>query len=265
MKMNFEQRAKMISAAVTVVVTVAVVILLLMLYLRSTADEPRVWPPEDTSELLLAGEFVKYGDIQQPDMAQEQPASQAEAEPAEPSEDIRDAGTPAPDPAPVLSSKVESPVKVKETPKPEKTGPTKEELAEMERVRKEKEAAEKINSRVKFGGTSTGSSNSSGKSGSPNGNAATGALKGQPGAQLKGRTLSSWSMPSATAIGMIKIRVRVNREGKVIGSEYYQGTGPVAAIEAARRSCEQAAMRSTFSVDADAQAEQIGYISYKFE
>ncbi|MCI9607422.1 MAG: hypothetical protein HFJ94_04520 [Muribaculaceae bacterium] len=264
--MDFSKRAKIISATVTAVVTVAVIMLLLMLYLRSTADEPRIWPPEDTSELLLAGEFVQYGDVPRPDLSDNKPAEQAEAEPAEPSEDIKDAGTPAPDPAPVLSSKVESPVKVKETPKPEKTGPTKEELAEMERVKKEKEAAKKISSRVKFGGTSTSaSSQEGGKSGSPNGNATAGALKGQPGAQLKGRTLSSWSMPSATAIGMIKIRVRVGRNGKVIASEYYQGTGPVASIEAARRSCEQAALRSTFSVDNDAEAEQVGYISYKFE
>lgn len=263
--MDSGKRAKIISLAVTVLVVAAVVVLLLLLYLRSTADKPRVWPPEDTSELLLSGEFVQYGDIQQPDMSAQEPAPTAESEPAEPSEDITDAGTPAPEPAPLVSSKVESPVKVKETPRPEKTGPTKEELAEMERIKKEKEAAEKISSRVKFGGTSSSAATGAGKSGSPNGNASTGALKGMPGAQLKGRTLSSWSMPSATAIGMIKIKVRVNREGKVIASEYYQGTGPVAGLDAARKSCEHAAMLSSFSVDNDAPAEQIGYISYKFE
>ena len=106
--------------------------LLLLLYLRSTADKPRVWPPEDTSELLLSGEFVQYGDIQQPDMSAHEPAPTPATEPAEPTEDLNAAGEPAPEPAPLVSSKVESPVKVKETPRPEKTGPTKEELAEME-------------------------------------------------------------------------------------------------------------------------------------
>ena len=153
--MDSGKRAKIISLAVTVLVVAAVVVLLLLLYLRSTADKPLEWHPEDTSELLLSGEFVQYGDIQQPDMSAQEPAPTAESEPAEPSEDITDAGEPAPEPAPLVSSKVESPVKVKETPRPEKTGPTKEELAEMERVKKEKEAAEKISSRVKFGGTSS--------------------------------------------------------------------------------------------------------------
>ncbi|MDE5688939.1 MAG: hypothetical protein K2I18_10020 [Paramuribaculum sp.] len=263
--MIFEKKARLISAAVTVLVIVFTVVLLLMMYLQYTGDEPRVWPPENNSELLLEGEYVAIGDVPVPDQFQESPAPESDSEPMSAAEDLADAGEPAPEPAPVITSKVESPVKIKEKPKPEKTGPTKEELAEMEKAKKQKEAAEKINSRVKFNGASQGATESSGKSGSPNGNASTGALSGLPGANLKGRTLSRWANPSATATGLIKIKVRVNRQGNVISSEYQNGVGPVAANEAARHSCVQAALRSKFSVDEDAEAEQTGYIIYRFE
>lgn len=265
MSMIYERKVRLISAAVTVCVTVIAVVLLLLMYLRYTGDEPRVWPPEDTSELLLAGEYVIAGNVPVPDQFQETPAPESDSEPVSAAEDLTDAGEAAPEPAQVITSKVESPVKIKEKPKPEKTGPTKEELAEMEKAKKQKETADKINSRVKFNGAQKGSTESSGKSGSPNGNASVGALSGQPGAQLKGRTLSRWANPSATATGLIKIKVRVNRQGNVISSEYYEGVGPVAASEAARQSCVQAALRSKFSVDEDAEAEQTGYISYRFE
>lgn len=263
--MDYGRKAKIISAVVTAVVTGAVVILLLFLYLRYTGDKPRVWPPEDTSELLLEGEYVQLGDIPQPDMDESEPAPESQSEPENPAEEMVDAGTPAPEPAPIVSSKVESPMKVKEQPKPEKTGPTKEELAQLEKEKKQKEAAEKISKRVNFGGTSNGSSASQGKSGSPNGNAATGALSGQPGTNLKGRTLASWSNPKAQAIGSIKISVRVNRKGQVTSAEYYNGSGPVASMQAARESCIKAALQSKFSVDEDAPAEQTGLITYTFE
>ncbi|MDE5838314.1 MAG: hypothetical protein K2H39_04610, partial [Paramuribaculum sp.] len=208
---------------------------------------------------------VKYGDVLQPELENMEPAPETMSDQANPAEDMEDAGTPAPEPAPVIASKVESPMKVKEQPKPEKTGPTKEELARLEKEKKQKESAEKISKRVNFGGTSPGSNEAQGQSGSPNGNAATGALYGQPGANLKGRTLSSWSHPKSTAIGSIKINIRVNRKGEVISAEYKNGVGPVAAMQEARESCIRAARKSKFSVDEDAPAEQTGSIIYTFE
>lgn len=263
--MDYGKKAKIISVCVTAVITVAVILLLLFLYLRYTGDKPRVWPPEDTSELLLEGEFVKYGDIQQPDFDNAEPAPETESEEAAPAEDLTDAGEAAPEPAPPITNKVESPVKVKEQPRPEKTGPTKEELAQLEKEKKQKEAAEKISRRVNFGGASSGTSEAKGQSGSPNGNSDRGALYGQPGANLKGRTLASWSQPKSTATGSIRINIRVNRKGEVISAEYHSGVGPVASQQAARESCINAARKSKFSVDEDSPAEQPGSIIYTFQ
>ncbi|MBO4996250.1 MAG: hypothetical protein J6C78_09895 [Muribaculaceae bacterium] len=263
--MSSSNRPRIIAAVATLLIVTAVVLLLLSLYLRYTGDEPRKWPPEDTSELLLDGEYVKLGDIPQPQKVDVKKSAPSKQQAAPPADDLVDAGEPAPEPAPIVANtKQESPMKVKDKPKPEKTGPTKAELAEREKARKQQEAADKIANRVKFSGTGSGKSES-GKSGSANGNSNSGALKGAPGTNLKGRTLSSWSKPSGTATGSITIQVRVNRQGHVIKATYLSGSGPIASSAAARQSCEQAAMASRFSVDLDAVAEQVGSITYRFE
>lgn len=259
-----EQKARIISAACTVVIFAVLLALMLTLYLRYTGDEPRVWPPEDTSELLLDGEYVMTGDIPEPDHSDNSPAPSAASEAAPETEDMKDAGPAADQPAPPVTQKQESPAKVKEKVRPEKTGPTKEELEQQEKERKQREAAERINNRVSFGGSGNGKK-AEGKSGSPNGNSANGALAGMPGTNLKGRTLASWEKPAGTETGTIVVSVRVNRQGKVVAASYSSGTGAVASSSAARRSCEQAALRSKFSVDLDAPAEQTGTITYRFE
>ena len=151
-------------------------------------------------------------------------------------------------------------------PKPAPTGPTKEELAERERVKREKERAEKqskISDRLKSGFSGK---KGSGKTGSPNGNSTTGAVSGMPGHNLKGRTAESWGRPSSTLSGTIRIRVSVNRQGRVVGNPtYVGGSGPAAANSATRRSCIEASRNSRFSVDLDAQAEQVGIITWNFE
>ncbi|MDE6049815.1 MAG: hypothetical protein K2G09_09035 [Paramuribaculum sp.] len=268
--MNYERKARLISICVTVAVIVAVVLLLLFLYLKHTVDEPRVWPPEDTSELLLEGEYVKYGDVYQPDVdeleaaAEEAPADEVVSMP-EPVAATNPAPEPVAEEAPLITSKIESAIKVKEQPKPQRTGLTKEELARIEKEKREKEASDRINKRVTFSKPTSGSSVAHGQSGVPTGNSNTGAIYGQPGADLKGRTLASWSHPKSSAIGSIKINIRVNRKGEVIAAEYQNGFGPAASIQETRESCIRAARKSKFSVDEDAPAEQPGSIIYTFE
>lgn len=262
--MTPERRARLIAAIATAIIFIALLWLLLSMYLKYTGDEPRVWPPEDTSELLLDGEYVMTGDIPQPDRDSETPAQASASEAVPETEDLRDAGPAADQPAPPVTSTQESPVKVREKAKPEQTGPTREELERQEQERRQKEAADRINKRVSFGGADKGKADA-GKSGSPNGNAASGALSGMPGTNLKGRTLASWHKPSGTETGTITVSVRVNRQGRVVAASYSTGTGAVASSPAARRSCEQAALQSQFSVDLDAPAEQAGTITYRFE
>ena len=54
------------------------------------------------------------------------------------------------------------------------------------------------------------------------------------------------------------------RQGRVIGAEYSGGSGTVAGSASARKSCVASALRSKFSVDLNAKAEQTGTITYRF-
>lgn len=228
----------------------------------------REWPPVDSSEIVFGGEYVRLGDMPLPSEKLEQtPAMASEQDAMVDGPDLADAGeAEAVAPEPTVSTE-ESPMKVKEKPQPEKTGPTKEELAEQARIKKQKEEAERqaaIRSRMKSGFTSKGSTN--GTSGSPNGNADQGALKGAPGHNLVGRTVESWGKPKSTLSGSVMVKVRVNRQGYVVGTpEVVGGTPPAASNAAVRQSCIAASRASRFSVSNDAASEQVGVITWKFE
>lgn len=258
-------KPRIIALGTTVVFHALVVLLLLLLYLRYSGEEKRVWPPEDTSELLLEGEYVKLGDVPQPSQPQSNPAPAAsDPKPQQETEDLKDAGEPAETAPPTVTTTKESPMKIEKKPEPEKPGPTKEELEEQAKAKREAETAKQISNRVKFGGQQSGSSES-GTSGSPNGNSTSGALNGSPGYSLRGRSLESWSSPSGTNTGTIIISVRVNRQGQVTSASYSGGSGAVSSDPAARKSCEQAARQSKFSVSTSAPAEQVGTITYRFK
>lgn len=233
--------------------------------------EERTWPPVDSSEIVFGGEFVKLGDLPVPvekHDAKSLPQESAE-EPAYDGTDLVDAGAKAETaPAPVASER-QSPMKVEKKPEvPEKKGPTKEELAEQERIRRQKEQEAKskqISSGIKNSFKNNNKS-ATGISGSTNGNSDNGVLAGTPGFSLKGRTPESWGATRSTLAGSITIRVTVNRQGHVIGTPtYVGGSGPAAASAQVRASCIQAARSSRFSVDLDAPAEQVGTITWTFK
>ncbi|MCC8071672.1 MAG: hypothetical protein LIO90_07720 [Bacteroidales bacterium] len=259
-----EKRRRLIAALATLLIVVAALVVMSLLYLRYTADEPRKWPPEDTSELLLAGEWVMRGDVAEPEMTDGEAPSAASEETPE-SHDLDDSGPAHSNPAPLVTATEESPAKERKKVTTEPTGPTKEELEAQERERQQRETAAKIAKRTAFGGSSSSSASSSGTTGSPSGNAATGAQRGTPGFNLRGRTLDAWDKPSGNATGTITVNVRVDRQGHVVKATYASGTGAIAGNAAARRSCEQAALKSRFSVDLDAPAEQVGTITYHFQ
>ena len=146
-------------------------------------------------------------------------------------------------------------------------GPTKEELAEQQRIKREREKkaqeSKKISSSVKNAFGKTGKS--SGQSGSPDGNSKQGALAGQPGHTLGGYTLAHWGRPSSGYDGEITIRVRVDAQGKVIEAKYLRGTGAAASMQSVRRSCEQASLQSRFSVPKNTTGEKVGTIVWRFE
>ncbi len=247
-----------------------IAVLLLVAYLQYSGEEERKWPPEDESDIVFGGEYVMLGDIPTPttDISNKPRPTQASDETAIDGTDIEDTGDAISETSPIISSDDESPMTITEKETPPQTGPTKEELAEQERIRREKEEAQKkanISNRLK-NGFSSSNKPSSGQSGSPSGNSTTGALAGSPGHNLSGRTAESWGRPSSTMSGSIRIKVRVNRQGHVIGTpQYVGGSGPAAANYAVRQNCISASAQSRFSVNNDATAEQVGIITWTFE
>lgn len=131
------------------VIGTLLVLALLLLWIalsefRINIDEldSRKWPPVDSSEIVFGGEYVKLGDMPQPvpqEQAEAQPQESAE-EPAYEGTDMSDAGQKTDIPPVTTASERPSPMKVEKKPEtPEKKGPTKEELAERERIKRQKE------------------------------------------------------------------------------------------------------------------------------
>ncbi len=227
--------------------------------------------------IMFGGEFVELGNL--PDLSQNEqmeldtptPTEQQSEQPDVEGDDLDDAGEPAPkpEPKPVVAAKQESPMKVKEKPKeeqPKKTGPAKSTKpeAKQEQVKRGKETTTPKNDRVKDAfGKSTGTTNS--KTGSPAGNANTGERSGQPGISgLVGYTAEYWGRPHSKWTGKVNVQVRVNPRGKVIEAHAVSGSGEAWAHPEVRRSCEQAARESAFSVPKNRTSEGIGTITWRF-
>lgn len=234
-----------------------------------TPPEDRRWPPVDSSEIVFGGEYVKLGDMPLPQtQPNPQPASQESApEPTHEGTDLADEGPAVAEEPALVASERPSPAKVQPKPKPQKQGPTKEELAERERIRRQNEQqAESRRISAGMKNSFNRRQNTSGTSGSPSGNSDDGVLAGTPGYSLKGRTPEAWGPTRSTLSGTITIRVRVNRQGHVVGTPtYVGGSGPAAAQQSIRQTCIEAARRSRFSVDLDAPSEQVGTITWTFK
>lgn len=269
--MNENNKNNIIAIAVTVTLHVALILILVFSYLHYSF-QPLQEEPKTEDITFLGGEYVMLGDAlanaDNVEQAEPEPEPEkVEKEPVSSDNDMKNSGPAGEEAKPTVSSEKESPMKVekkkKETPK--KTGPTKEELEEQERIKAEKEAKRKTNSKVQNAFGKSGTSGS-GKLGSPNGNSNTGARTGAPGISgLNGYTLANWGRPSSPVEGKVVIRVRVNSRGKVIAANYSSGSGTAASNMAVRRSCEAAARQSSFSVPVGAIDEAVGYITWRFE
>ena len=115
-------------------------------------------------------------------------------------------------------------MKVAPKEKPEKNGPTKEELAEIERIRREQATRDKISRQMNF----SGKGNGDGVSGKGEGDGVSGLPTGEQGHDLAGRTIVKWGPNSSRKSGTIRVNVTVNPEGKVIEATYAGGEGNAA-------------------------------------
>lgn len=259
------------AAAGTLIFHALLLVILLSCFLRYNPDDnaARQWPPADSSEILLGGEYVIIGN--DPDVNHTSPAVEQSGDPSDQppgadaiTPDMADAGVAAPAPAPVTSSRP-SPATVPAKEKPDKTGPATDKPADRQSARR-RETARDINSQM--AGAFSGKPAASPSAGSPDGNSTSGAaVVGVPGADLGGRTLAHWVKARGSGTGVITVDVVVDQSGRVTAASYNPGRskGSVAASTAARQSCIAAARQCRFSVSTATTTSQRGTISFNFK
>lgn len=253
-------RRRTIAAIATVAFHAAVLAVMVCLFLSyDPASEPvREWPPADSSEILLGGEYVMTGDIPEPGHQDEPAPEQSEA--AEASSPAPDPTPAPPAPEPVLTANEPSPAKAKPSEESRQKADARkaEEEKRLAEQKKQQEAAAAINSRVSFG-------KGSGQSGQPDGNSATGAVSGVSAAGLGNRTAVALPQPPRGPMGSIVIAIKVDRDGNVTSASYSSGTGAAAANADARRQCIAAAKRARFSASTTSPATQSGTLTYVYK
>ena len=277
----------------TLLITVGTMALLLQYSLRYVQD-PNL--PDLTQlaqdSILFGGEFVMLGNtldnVQNDLMDQEaaQPSASPEAgdDPDIDADDMEDAGEVNHKTPPLITQKAESPHKVKEQPKeaePKKSGPTKENDKKVDKPKakdnkaeaqetkakntnEQKPTSNATSNRVKnaFG---NGNGSGGGQQGSAGGNSNQGVLTGKPGISgLVGYTLDYWAkpVPNSKWSGRVNVQVTVNPRGQVIKATATGASGDLASHPEVRRACEQAALKSRFSVPKNTMTEAFGTITY---
>ena len=290
-----EDRRKnsLLALLLTLLITVGTLALLLRYSLRYEQDPDL---PDLTQlaqdSILFGGEYVMLGntlDNVQNDLM-DQEASQPSASPEQgddpdiDADDMEDAGEVNHKTPPLITQKAESPHKVKEQPKeaePKKSGPTKENdkqadkpkakdnKAEAQQTKakntsEQKPTSNATSNRVKnaFG---NGNGNGGGQQGSAGGNSNQGVLTGKPGISgLVGYTLDYWAkpVPNSKWSGRVNVQVTVNPRGQVIKATATGASGDLASHPEVRRACEQAALKSRFSVPKNTMTEAFGTITY---
>lgn len=253
------------TAMIATVIFHAAVILLLVLSCLHYEDIPANETIASQDITFFGGEYVMLGDSPElPDDGDMTPAAASDANPESTGDDIDDTGLAGVSATPVVTSDEESPMKVEQETK--QAGPTQEEIAEQERIKRRQEAERRTNSKVRNAFSNTGGKGK-GKQGSPDGNSSSGARTGAPGVSglSAGYSLDRWGSPSSPVEGKIVIRVRVDSRGNVTEARYSSGSGTAASNMDVRRSCEQASLQSSFSVPLGTVDEAIGYITWIFQ
>jgi TonB family protein len=278
----------------TLLITVGTMALLLRYSLRyeQLPDQPDMAQLAQDS-ILFGGDYVMLGntlDNVQNDLMDEESAEPSASpeqgdEPDIDADDLEDAGEANQKTPPLVTQKTESPHKVKEQPKeaePKKSGPVKENEKKVEKPKAKDKKAEAqetkskntseqktptssaADNRVKnaFG---SGKGQGGGQQGAASGNSSQGVLAGKPGVTgLAGYTLEYWAkpVPNSKWSGRVMVRVTVDPRGRVTSAKATGATGDLASHPEVRRACEQAALKSRFSVPKNTMTEAFGTITY---
>lgn len=256
------KRDKVISAVIAIGLHLLLLLVLTTTYLRWPPEDPedsRI--PVDSTEILLVSDYINLGDMLRDVTPSDAPLAESQqGETLQDGHDMDNGGEAGLTP-PEVSSQQESPMKVTPAEKPEKTGPTKEELEEQERIRHEQRTRDKIARRMNFSGTGKGD----GISGKGEGSDVSGQPTGEQGHDLAGRTILHWGANSSRKSGTIRISVTVNPEGKVIKADYAGGEGAAAGDNAMRNKTIRATYDTKFSPLPNSTKNQTGTITWRFK
>lgn len=268
--MNNKHKNEILALVLTLLLCVATGLILVFSYLRYVPMASLPELKQDT--IMFGGEFVELGDMFEEEAGDEmaseasQDMTQDTQQPDVDGADVKDNGEPTKTPAPLVTSTKESPMKVKAKDEPvQKPGPAQKKTEDKKvQVKQQQPAQSATDSRVKnaFG---SGGGSGTGKSGSPDGNSASGVRVGKPGlGGLVGYTIEFWGRPHSKWTGSVQVRVRVNTRGKVVEAHAVSGSGEAWSHPEVRRSCEEESLKSQFSVPTNTRTEGIGTITWKF-
>ncbi len=235
------------------------------------------WPPERTSEITveeyaeiidLPQSAAPAADIPAPAPLPEQADAQAEPTP-ESGHDTRDAGEPGEAPATVSSAR---PAPVKATPKkPEKTGPSEQQLKKQQEEKEREEARRRATANTRNAFANAAGANNTKASGSKPGNAGApsdkaSALNGRgTGSAGGGWIIPAYAKVSSTVTGSVKMVVKIDRSGRVTSVRFDGGDAPAATDPAVRRAVEAEVRSRRFTrADDNAPEESTAYITYTF-
>ena len=242
--------------------------------------------------ILFGGEYVMLGntmdnvtnDLMDEEAADPSASPEQGDDPDIEADDMEDAGEANHKTPPLVTQKTESPHKVKEQPKdaePKKSGPTKENDKQPEKPKAQNKNSEAQQTKSKQTSEQTtassatsnkvknafgkGNGNGGGHQGSEGGNSSQGVLAGKPGISgLVGYTLDYWAkpVPNSKWSGRVVVKVTVSPRGQVTKANAVSATGDLASHPEVRRACEQAALKSSFSVPKNTMTEGIGTVTY---
>ena len=277
----------------TLLITVGTLALLLSFTLRYEGTNMPDMTKLAQDSILFGGDYVMLGntlDNMQNDLMDQESADPSASpeqgdDPDIDADDMEDAGDANQKTPPLVTQKAESPHKVKEQPKeaePKKPGPTKQndKVTDKPKAKDKKAEAQETKSKTTSEPKSTtssatdnrvknafgsGSGKGGGLQGSASGNSNQGVLAGKPGISgLVGYTLDYWAkpVPNSKWSGRVVVRVTVNPRGQVIKANAVSATGDLASHPEVRRACEQAALKSSFSVPKNTITEGIGTVTY---
>jgi len=269
-------RTRLYSALITIVLCSLIALWLALGHIDMSRSN-REWPPKHNGEITME-EFAEIIDLPQsaapaadiPSPAPLPEEAHGAAEPTpESGHDVTDRGEPAEAPATVVS-KQPSPVKAKPK-KPEKTGPTAEQLKKQREEKEREEARRRATSNTQNAfKNATGKNNTSsqgktpGNAGAPSDRAS--ALNGRgTGYAGGGWVIPSYAKVPSSVTGSVKMMLKIDRNGRVTSVTFQGGDAPAATDPAVRRAVEAEVRARRFTrADDNAPEESRAYITYTF-